>query len=50
MLIYISSIFDGGDSMKIPYEILSLEEAIYLLETIGGYFDGDKGVIVLEED
>jgi len=50
VLIYFSSIFDSGDFMKIPYEILSLEEAIYLLETIGGYFDGDERVIVLEED
>ena len=33
--------------LSVPYEALTLEEAIYLLETGGGYFDA-RGSVVLE--
>lgn len=36
--------------MKIPYEALSLDEAIRLLEIMNGYFDADTRMIILEDE
>lgn len=35
--------------IEIPREVLTLDEAIYLLKTIEGYFDS-KGFVVLNEE
>lgn len=34
--------------IEIPYQALTLEEAIYLLEEQGGHFDA-RGFVMLEE-
>lgn len=41
----------GSDKIKIPYQALSLEEALCVLQlpNMEGYFDADEGVLVLED-
>lgn len=35
--------------IKVPYQALSLKEAIYLLQSHEGYFDADEQALFLEE-
>jgi len=36
--------------IEIPYPTITVEEAVYLLTRHGGYLDGDKQAVIIEEE
>ena len=36
--------------IEIPYPTITVEEAVNLLKRYGGYLDGDKQAVIIEEE
>jgi len=36
--------------IEIPYPTITVEEAVHLLKQHGGYMDGDKQAVMIEEE